>query len=521
MAPNTDPNSPNIMDILNQVSSNPTNQPPNPDANTQVPLLPASAPSSVPAPLAPAASGTADLESRLPRNIPLGSAAMQASDDNNQRSLTNPDADLTGAKPGFLDRLKGYATSPTGISSILSGVGSSLALAAGGPKQKELAAEMQQLQNEAAYRNGILGVNAANAGSKRLTAETGAKTEQEKFAAADNDLGIPEGTTRAMAETARQNMLSNQNLRQEHIKQMEATMNGEIMVPPGMGTAIGRPELEGQSLPALRFTQEVANPYKLLGVKAQNLGTEGVWGTSPLTGRIIRLGDSPSVAQEQGYLMRTQLPINDVQGNTTGWVNPQTRTFTPIGAVPGATQSIGSATMPPKPTSSMLNRGQMASSILENTPALQKEVQSLADKVGPGAGRWNDYWVNKGGVNDPAYAGLQQDLKLYASAISMSHFGAGAPLDFTNALEKDFSAAQSPEDLQARIQHADVWLQGYAQRAGRGEAQPTAPKSNNGTTPKTNNASEIKEGSTATGPNNHKILYTGGRWVDAATKQPI
>ena len=313
MAPNTDPNSPNIMDILNQVSSNPTNQPPNPDANTQVPLLPASAPSSVPAPLSAATAPSASSTSVAAPVKQFGDVA--------------PDEEPS--RGGFLDRLKGFATSPTGISSILSGVGSSLALAAGGPKQKELAVEqeqiplkMQQLQNEAAYRNGILGVNAANAGSKRLTAETGAKTEQDKFAAADNDLGIPEGTTRAMAETARQNMLSNQNLRQEHIKQMEATMNGEIMVPPGMGTAIGRPELEGQSLPALRFTQEVANPYKLLGVKAQDLGTEGVWGTSPLTGRIMRLGDSPSVATRAGLPDENSTPHQRRAGQHHGMGEP-------------------------------------------------------------------------------------------------------------------------------------------------------------------------------------------------------
>src|SRR5208282_2830689 len=354
---------PSIMDILNQASTLPAVSTPSPLATSDQ--------SSVPAPLAPAvSSGTADLESRLPGNIPLGVSAAQTSDDNNQRSLTNPDQDLTGPKTGFLDRLKQVASSPSGISNILSGVGSSLALAAGGPKQKELAVEQeqiplkqQQLENERAWRAAAYGVNQQNANTKQQVANTGAKTEQDKFAQGDAAMGVPEGTTRQMAETARQNMISNQQLRQEHVKQMEAAMAGEVMVPPGMGNAIGRDDLEGKSLPALQFTQQVANPYKLLGVKAQDLGPNGVWGVSPLTGRITRLGDSPSVARADAMMKRTQIPVNDAQGNILGWVNPQTQTYTSFNSVPGAAEATGTQSIPMKPTQSMATMGQMAQTI--------------------------------------------------------------------------------------------------------------------------------------------------------------
>ena len=475
LAPNTNPNSPSLMDMLNSVQAgDPTAgasgaQPP-------TPLLPAPA-SSVPAPLAAAAALPADS-----RNVATSTGTPGGIGPHTTDTTPTPEEGSTG-QPGFLDRLKHAAISPSGISGILSGIGTSLALAKGSPQQKQLAVEqeqiplkMAQMQNEAAWRRGMLGINQQNANTKGEVAQTGAKTEQDKFAVGDAAMGVPEGTTRAMAETARQNMVSNNQLRQEHIKQLEATMNGEIAVPPGMGTAIGRPELEGKSLPALQFTQQVSTPYKLIGVKAQDLGEDGVWGTSPLTGRITRLGDSPSAMRAEGMLKRTQLPINDVQGNVTGWANPQTKTFTPIGSIPGATESIGTGTMPPKPTQTMLARGQMAGTILQQVPALQQEITALGEKVGAAGGRWNDFWVNKGGINDPDYAGANQDLQLYASAISMAHFGAGAPLDFTNALIKDFGMAQSPGDLQSRIAHADTWLAGYAAKAGHGEAPKNAPK---------------------------------------------
>jgi hypothetical protein len=469
--PNSD--SPSVIDMLNGVASGDpvaglaaSQQPPSP-------LLPAPPTSSVPAPLAAAAQMPADSRQLSPASDTNRAAGPYTTD-------TTPEPS-DGGHVDFLDKLKHFATSPSGLASTLGGVGNALTLALGGPQQKQLGVEqeqiplkLQQMQNEAAWRRGTLGINQQNANTKGEVASTGAKTEQDKFAAGDNAMGLPEGTMRMQAETARQNEVSNQQLRQEHIKQLEATMNGEVMVPPGMGHAVGRDDLEGKSLPALQFTQQVANPYKLMGAKTQDLGEDGVWGVSPLSGRMTRLGDSPSVARADAMMKRTQLPVNDAQGNITGWINPQTKTFTPFSSVPGATESTGTGTMPVKPTSSMLTMGQMAQTIQAQVPQIKSEIDAIGDKIGPGAGRWNDFWVKKTGADDPAYASLDMGLQLYATALGKAHFGASMPEGFVNDMMKDFGLAQSPADLKARIDAAQRYVNEYATHSGKGEGPKNA-----------------------------------------------
>jgi hypothetical protein len=109
------------------------------------------------------------------------------------------------------------------------------------------------------------------------------------------------------------------------------------------------------------------------------------------------------------------------------------------------------------------NRAEFAKTVIDQIPNITSEVDALAAKIGPGAGRWNDFWVKKVGANDPDYAALDQDLGLFASAVAVTHFGArGGGQHFIEALKKDFGQAQSPEDLKARIKSADKWLTGYA-----------------------------------------------------------
>jgi hypothetical protein len=120
-----------------------------------------------------------------------------------------------------------------------------------------------------------------------------------------------------------------------------------------------------------------------------------------------------------------------------------------------------------KLTAANQGRKEFASSVLEQIPPIDKEIDDIAAETGPAAGRWNQWWVNKAGVNDPAFAGLDEDLGLLASAIAVMHFGArGGGQQFIQSLKHDFSQAQSPEDLKARIQSAYKWGQGYATMGG-------------------------------------------------------
>lgn len=453
------------------------------DTTAPTPLLPplSSAPTTVP-------GSTANLESRAASPDTLANNIASTKQDQENEKDQNPGflkklARLAGGAVGFEDpNSSPQANLGSRIGSTVGRVGASLALAAGTPEQKQLAEEqlqmpmkVAQIQNEMQYRNGLLGVrNAANENAANKTAL--------QFG--------PEGTSRMTAEAAQQNADSNEALRAAHQHQIEASLNGQVYVMPELGQMIGRPDLAGQSISPIRYQQEVANVLKSLGAKTVDLGENGVWGASPLTGRITRLGDSPAVARSNSMLLRTQLPVNDAQGNIIGWANPQTNSFTPVGSIhakgTGAplSENLGGDVIPPKPTSSVLSRGQVAQTILPQVPVMKQEVAALADKIGPGAGRWNQFWVNKGGINDPEFAGLNQDLQLYATALGMAHFGASMPEGFVNDMMRDFGTAQSPEDLQARIDHAEGWIRGYAEHIGGGNRAPkkgtTVPNSSTG-----------------------------------------
>lgn len=132
-----------------------------------------------------------------------------------------------------------------------------------------------------------------------------------------------------------------------------------------------------------------------------------------------------------------------------------------------------------KPTNQTKAMSEMAQTVLKQVPNIKSQVDKLADKIGPGAGRWNQFWVNKGGVDDPDFAGLDTDLDLFASALVRTHFGARGGQQYREELRKQFSQAQSPEDLKSRIDHADTWIQGYA-NAGHPDHSTSSSKTSGG-----------------------------------------
>jgi len=155
-------------------------------------------------------------------------------------------------------------------------------------------------------------------------------------------------------------------------------------------------------------------------------------------------------------------------------MNGQGQTLDQSNAAPGmyTDATRGGAPVPYKqqtafmPTSPMRTQQQMAETIQPQIPKLQNEVDALASKLGPGAGRWNDFWVNKGGINDPDYAALNQDLTLFATALAKTHFPRGAQ-EIIQELKAQFGQAQDADNLKARIEHADSWVAGYANAVGR------------------------------------------------------
>jgi hypothetical protein len=140
-------------------------------------------------------------------------------------------------------------------------------------------------------------------------------------------------------------------------------------------------------------------------------------------------------------------------------------------------QSIGPGAQTPSglnssntPTSQTRNMAEMATTVLPMMDNVSKQVDQMASSLGPAVGRWNDLMVNKGGKDFPQFANLDTNLDLLASAIVRTHFGARGGQQYREELRKMFGAAQSPEDLKARIAGAGQWIEGYAHMADRGDA---------------------------------------------------
>lgn len=160
--------------------------------------------------------------------------------------------------------------------------------------------------------------------------------------------------------------------------------------------------------------------------------------------------------------------VNDNKGNTIGWVDPKSGHYRSAASIPELAAGPGGGVIPPKPTAQTQNMAQMAQTVIPQAQNLLSEVDELSQNVGPAIGRWNELLVNKGGKDFPEFAGLDTDLDLFASALVRTHFGARGGGQYREALKKQFTEAQSPEDLKARIEHADTWLRGYAGMGGAG-----------------------------------------------------
>lgn len=380
---------------------------------------------------------------------------------------------------GFLGLSDNTPQAQTGakIADLAGRLGEGLALSSGTPEQKELAETQLQMPLKIAELQSLMGYRAGNLYNKeqqnenqanRTTAEFGPGSPQAVRAQATAAL-VPPKTENLQADTAiKQQMLA-----------------GMIPVDAEMGALFNRPDLVGKTIsPAL--LKALAPIAQVKGYQVKDLGyggpQQGLWVVDRLGNPVHQVSPISATGERnkltgeriQAMLQSGFSPVNDAQGNTIGWANPKIKQFvTPEqiqnGNIPGAlTSALGDNVIPPKPTSSVLTMGQVGATLQPEIQRIQGEVQDLAGQIGPGAGRWEDFWVNKGGLNNPQYAALNTDLQLLATGIGRMHFGASIPEGFVNEMMKQFGTAQSPEDLQARIAAANLWASGYAASVGRG-----------------------------------------------------
>jgi hypothetical protein len=368
-----------------------------------------------------------------------------------------------------------------GIMGILGKIGNAGVMATGSPEQRAQAIQQQgqqnqllQMQNEAAYRRGMLG-NTAEANTIK------AATEQGKFGTGAPGVTGTEQQKQQIAQNKANGVMAMKGYVQDEDNPgaWRPKTPTEILADPMMSQNM---EVKSAAIAAQQASAAVNNAKLQPDSQTQRNFNAKLAEQERVALAQLEVAKSRNAS----FLQRTQLPITDNEGNTHGYFNPQTNTFTPISGNPAAAAAAGGAggVMPPKPTSSMLTMGQMAQTIQQRVPELKQEISDLGDKVGAAPGRWNDFWVKKVGADDPAYAGVDQDLQLYATALGKAHFGASMPESFVKDMMHDFSLAQSPGDLQSRVDHAEGWVNGYASRiggsAGKSTAKPMVTPSNNG-----------------------------------------
>jgi hypothetical protein len=476
----TSPASPNLQNILSasrNLSAGPT--------------MPASlssainASNTVPAPLAPAlgssspstSSGTADLESRLPSNLSLGVAADTEKnipyaertapyptdarlDQMAAAAGTNPDEN-SPLHQGFLDRLRGFAT-PQGISGILGGFGTALALAKGSPEQKKLALEQEQIpikqqqaQNEAAWHQEMARIQQQNANTKGNVAGTGSTKvagilaqHGQKEDADGNVVPLEKGDPgyemfAAQQQANLQKAQATAYRLDQQGKSIQAAREGKVYVTPEVAEAYNRPDLAGKNISNLEFQQNIENLGKMQHTKVVDLGPdEGQVLISTDDGHVIKkLADYSHVGNEDKNAadrvkvemqraQQAQQAGNMVLGRSGGrQVAVSSADAGNITWDPGYSPvKVGAA------EGEKIQNARKLTTLFNNPDPEHPGTIQLADKLdregklGPIASRYQDYINHTGSVvgfdsGDLDFQRLMTNLGLQETALMQAHVG--------------------------------------------------------------------------------------------------
>jgi hypothetical protein len=89
------------------------------------------------------------------------------------------------------------------------------------------------------------------------------------------------------------------------------------------------------------------------------------------------------------------------------------------------------------PTATTRTRGQQAQALLEQLPSLQSQISQLdaAGKLGPIAGRWNEFLTGQVGGNDPDVAAFRSNFATFVTGLAKAHLNTEKGIaEFENAL---------------------------------------------------------------------------------------
>ena len=514
-----DSNNPNLQDIINAAGALPAAQQMPPQLSAAMAPTPAFVPQGdmtvIPPPptLLSAGlenrqtptSGTSDLESRLPGGVGTTEnlesritspteLALRANAARQAEAVQNPSmiskigqaaAGLGGA-PQLADPNASWAAKGQGIANILSRIGNAGASAFGSPTQKQQAIErvgqlnqLAQMQNEAAYRQGMLG-NTAQANAIKEA------TEQGKFGT-----GAPgvTGTEQQKQQIAQQK--ANDAMRIKGYVPEEGAPGSfrpmtadEILKDPTMAQNM---EMKGAATAASQAKADLDKAITAGKTNPDSLTQQNI---------VAALQQKKHQADAQLALAAMHMQQQQTAQAMTGrrdMYNLGTNTQTgeqlgPGNATPGQLLDASGQPVPFRamsqfaPTSQMKNVSAQAKLAAGQIPDIIKEVHDLGDSLGPVAGRWNEFMQGKVGTDNPAFAGLRADLMMQGTAVALAHARGRLPenlrVEFDTMIN---SPQQSPANIISVLTHIQPWLE----KAGAMSEQPintphVAPKSGGG-----------------------------------------
>lgn len=174
----------------------------------------------------------------------------------------------------------------------------------------------------------------------------------------------------------------------------------------------------------------------------------------------------PGVKRMATLMQRSFHPFNDAAGNTVGWVNPITRQVTLGQDIPGLQGVLAASggVIPPKPPAQVVGMAIAAGTMLQHMPTINKEIDQAAasDKLGPGAGRWNEFMTGNVGRSDPQFTKLRTDISLLQTRLMQAHVGLSGSdkmmEHFKNLIDQGY---QSPENMKAAMETIQSYLETY------------------------------------------------------------
>lgn len=122
-----------------------------------------------------------------------------------------------------------------------------------------------------------------------------------------------------------------------------------------------------------------------------------------------------------------------------------------------------SASDPNKLTNTMKTMKQQAQATLPGIDRALDETEKVANLLGPGEGRWNDFWTNKVGMDNPTFKHYYDEIGMVQSAVTLAHARGRMSNELFEHFEKMFDAGkQSPENMIQALNVSHEWLSDYA-----------------------------------------------------------